>query len=208
MGGTEDIIKYQLDFSCSEPTTENLQELNCWRSILFNLGLIGQDVSRYEGYGFGNLSQRSRQHKSTFIISGSQTGHLDELTPNHYVCVESCDIAGNHVVASGPLKPSSEALTHAMFYQLDSSIKCVLHIHSPKLWQFGLNHHYPVTEQSVEYGTREMAIEVSLLYHQGSLQQYQTLIMKGHEDGVIFYGDSINQAALAFLRFWVHANKS
>ena len=202
----EGVIKYRLDFKKSEPTTESLEKLNCWRSILFGLGGIGQDDSCYEGYGFGNLSQRSKVNKTQFIISGTQTGNLDVLSQDHYVCVESCDVAQNHVVANGPIKPSSEALTHSMFYQLNESIECVIHVHAAKLWQFGLDNNYPCTDISVEYGTQEMATEISRLYKSTKRQRCRTVVMAGHEDGVICFGDSVDHAAMAFIELWTNAH--
>ena len=206
MGELEGVIKYRLDFLQSEPTTENIDMLNTWRSILHGLGLIGQDISRYEGFGFGNLSQRCQLDKSQFIISASQTGNLAELKQSHYVCVEQCDIAKNHVIARGPVKPSSEALTHSMFYQLEPSINCVIHVHSLELWRFGLENDYPCTDESVEYGTQDMATEISRLYKSGRLQQQETLVMAGHEDGMICFGDSVNQAGMTIVDLWVKAH--
>lgn len=205
MNNSEGVIKYHLDFEKCEATTESLIKLNCWRSILFGLGGIGQDDDRYEGYGYGNLSQRSRNDDSQFVISGTQTGQLPEITSNHYVCVESCDISQNHLVARGPLKPSSEALTHAMFYQLNPSIKCVMHVHLPALWLFALKHGYPASGKTVEYGTQEMANEVHRLYQSGTLRQHRTLAMAGHEDGVICFGDSVDEAGMALVSLWVRS---
>ena len=207
MGEFEGVIKYRLDFLKSEPITENLDKLNTWRSILFGLGGIGQDGSRYEGYGFGNLSQRCELDKSQFIISGTQTGKLAVLTQGHYVCVEQCNVAQNHVIARGSLKPSSEALTHSMLYWLDSDIKCVIHVHSPELWHFGLTHDYACTDKSVEYGTQEMALEISRLQDSGKFSNRKILIMAGHEDGVMCFGDSVDQAAMAFVNLWVRSTQ-
>ena len=205
MKNQEGVIKYRLDFEKSDPVNESLEELNCWRSILFGLGTIGQDESRYEGYGFGNLSQRSQIDEEQFIISGTQTGNLEALTLDHYVRVDHCHVAQNHVIARGPVKPSSEALTHSMLYELDSNIKCLVHVHSPQLWNFGLTHEYACTDESVEYGTQEMATEIVRLYHSGKLRLNKTLIMAGHEDGVICFGDSVDQAGRAFIDLWMTA---
>ena len=206
MSELEGVIKYRLDYEQSEAVTENLDYLNTWRSILHGLGLIGQESSRYEGYGFGNLSQRSQLDKSQFIISGTQTGNHKVLGKSDYVCVKYCDVEKNYVIASGPVKPSSEALTHSMFYRLESSIQCVMHVHSPGLWKFGLDNDYPVTDKSVEYGTQDMATEISRLYKSGSLNQTRTLVMAGHEDGVICFGDSVDQAGLGLVDLWVKAH--
>ncbi len=203
MPEAEGVIKYQLDFKQAGPVMQDLRELNVWRSILFGLGLIGQDDDRYQGYGFGNLSMRDPLLASRFIISGTQTGHLAQLLPEHYVQVEHCDIRRNRVVASGPVTPSSEALTHAMIYQLSASIQCVMHVHDPRLWQFALQGKLPATAENVEYGTQAMAEEVLRLQNSGLLSQYQCLVMRGHEDGLVFFGNSIEEAGAVLLDLWV-----
>lgn len=202
MSYSEGVVKYQLDFHHSGTIRENIQQLNCCRSILSGLQLIGQHSQLYEGVAFGNLSQRSHLNQSQFIISATQTGHLAELTPNHYVCVHACDVARNSVSASGMLKPSSEALTHSMFYELDAAIDCVIHVHSAELWKYGLSHQYPCTDESVEYGSPQMANEVRRLFQSAKFQRSKTLIMAGHEDGVICFGHSIDQAASALFKLW------
>ena len=133
MNDTEGVIKYKLDFHAGETVSEDLEELNTWRSILHGLHLIGQVETRYQGYGYGNISIRSSGNPSHFITSGSQTGGFSKLTPQHYVTVEHCDIPHNQVIARGPIKPSSEALTHGMIYQLDPTVHCVLHVHDPAI---------------------------------------------------------------------------
>ena len=64
------------------------------------------------------------------------------------------------------------------------------------------------TDVSVEYGTQSMANEISRLYNSGSLQQYKTLMMAGHEDGVICFGGSVDQAAMALVDLWVAAHSA
>ncbi|MDQ7010765.1 MAG: class II aldolase/adducin family protein, partial [Mariprofundaceae bacterium] len=200
---TEGVVKYQLDFEPGEAPRQDIRCLNVWRSILFELGLIGQDPARYQGYGFGNLSQRCADDPAHFIISASQTGYIARLEPGHYVEVLGCDIAHNRVQARGALPPSSEALTHAMFYQLDASIGAVIHVHAPKLWRYGLQHGYPASDAAVEYGTVAMAQEIARLYWHGDLSSRHSLMMTGHEDGVICFGRGVDQAALALLGIWL-----
>lgn len=201
----EGVIKYRLDFELADPVQENLQQLNAWRSILYGLQLIGQAAARYGGYSYGNLSVRSQLAPSSFIISGSQTGFIPDLNQNHYVRVEHCDLEHNHVVARGPIQPSSEALTHSIFYQFSASIRCVMHVHDPVLWQFGLKENLPSTDESISYGTAEMANEVKHLLNSGALGNNGTLIMAGHEDGILCFGDSIDQAGQRLLRLWTQA---
>ena len=202
---TEGVVKYRLDFDPADPPQDDLRCLNVWRSMLFQLGLIGQDAARYQGYGFGNLSQRCEKNPDHFIISGTQTGHLPRLQAAHYVEVEHCDIRHNRVRARGRVPPSSEALTHAMFYRLDAQIRCVIHVHAPALWRFGLAHGYPASGREIEYGTRQMALEIERLFAETDLPARRTLMMAGHEDGVICFGDSVDQAGLALIRLWVDA---
>ncbi len=206
MQESEGVIKYRLDFKASEPVQQDLSELNYWRSIMYGLGLIGQQEDRYLGYGFGNLSQRCVEKTEQFIISASQTGSVPKLNASHYTLVEAFDIASNRIQASGCLPPSSEALSHAMIYQLNPAIQSVFHIHDPLLWQFGLQHGYPTTAADVEYGTVKMAQEVQRLYQHSKLIECDTLIMGGHEDGVILFGDSIQHSGMRLIQLWVAAH--
>ena len=81
----EGVIKFDLQFTPAAPVSpDSLQELNTWRSIFWRHRLIGQDPARYQGYGFGNVSQRiapfdEKCGKRPFVISGTQTGALEEL---------------------------------------------------------------------------------------------------------------------------------
>ena len=81
----EGVIKYQLEHT-QKPINEkfSLSEINAWRIIIFRLALIGQDPERYENLGYGNISQRLNSQSSQFIVSGSQTGHIEHLSPEHY----------------------------------------------------------------------------------------------------------------------------
>ncbi len=206
MPATEGVIKYQLEFKPGHPITEDLQELNVWRSILHGLKLIGQNETRYQGYAYGNLSIRSLDDPTHFIISASQTGKIPDLSPDHYSLVVQCDITSNRVMAQGLLRPSSEALTHAMIYQLDKTIQCVIHVHDPRLWQFGLSSDLPCSKSSVAYGTPDMADEVKRLADSINLKKTGILIMAGHEDGIICFGDSIQQAGQRLLQLWSSAS--
>ncbi len=196
----EGVRKYRLEFTPGCAADEDIRCLNVWRSILFSLGLIGQDPARYQGYGFGNISQRCAGQPDHFLISGTQTGHIPVLSAQHYVEVEDGDIALNRVRATGRVEPSSEALTHAMFYQLDADIGCVIHVHSRVLWRFGLRNHYPASGAEIEYGTPAMAQEIKRLLNQTDLPDRRTLVMAGHEDGLICFGDSVDQAGTVLLQ--------
>ena len=196
----EGVIKFDLRFTPGGPVkNEALVELNSWRHILWKHALIGQDPARYEGYGFGNISQRSGAPdepcgKRQFIISGTQTGHLETLDNRHYACVTAYDAEANQVVAEGPVRPSSESMTHGVIYDLDSGLRAVLHVHSPDIWKTAAAQGIPATRPSVEYGTPEMSHEVERLFAESDVSHIGIFSMSGHEDGIVAFGQSVDQA--------------
>ncbi|RFA24500.1 hypothetical protein CAI21_21365 [Alkalilimnicola ehrlichii] len=192
MAEVEGVIKYQLDHRGGPPPrARELSVLNAWRTVLFRLRLIGQDPARYGGLGFGNVSIKLDQFgKPTppFIVSGTQTGSQAELDENGYCLVSYCDPARNYVVAQGPVKPSSEALTHAAVYAADTAIHCVLHVHSPDIWQAAHTLGLPATGPEVRYGTPAMAEAVAHLVTTMGPSDGGVFAMEGHEDGVVAFG--------------------
>lgn len=195
--GREGVIKFDLDYAAAPALpAATLAALNSWRQILFLLRLIGQDPQRYEGLGFGNLSQRLMSNTdpaaTAFVISGTQTGGLPVLQPDHYSCVLACDPEQNHVVARGPVKPSSECLTHATLYGLDTNIHCVMHVHSPEIWRNANALALFLTDPAVAYGTPAMAREVRRVYPR--VARHGIFAMGGHTDGVVAFGNSVAQA--------------
>ena len=204
MTTNEGVIKYQLAYTPAPPLAyARLAELNAWRKILNMTALIGQDPGRYGGYGYGNISCRldrsdrpSDQHP--FIITGTQTGELSDLTPEDYVVVTGCFPAENRLVAEGPIKPSSESLTHGTLYALDPSILWVMHVHSPHIWRNAKRLGLPMTGD-VAYGTPEMASEVRRLYRESDMPQKHIFGMTGHEDGVVTFGHTAEEAGFVLL---------
>ena len=199
MAGTEGVIKFQCDFTPA-PALPHAQiaELNAWRRIMYLTALIGQDPARYGGYGFGNISCRldaveddARQHP--FAITGTQTGGKADLTAADYVVVTACYPAENRLVAHGPLQPSSESLTHGTIYAADSRILWVVHAHSPDIWRHAAALGLPMT-RDVPYGTPEMAAEVQRLFVESDLPQQRIFGMAGHEDGIVTFGRTAEEA--------------
>ena len=139
--------------------TNRVAELNHWRNRFHDEGLIGY-YKRHK-VGFGNVSIRDGDSER-FIISGTQTGHIERTDRNHYSLVTACDIDTNHVTCEGPVQASSEALTHAAIYALDSAIRAIVHVHDNKLWH-RLMYRVPTTAHDVYYGTPEMAREFTRL---------------------------------------------
>jgi ribulose-5-phosphate 4-epimerase/fuculose-1-phosphate aldolase len=126
-------------------------------------------------------------------VSGTQTGHLPALGPEHYSLVTGADVAANRLEAEGPVAPSSESLTHAVLYALDARIAAVLHAHSPEIWRAADRLGLPATPPDVAYGTPAMADAVARL-HAGGRISGGVFVMAGHEDGVVAFGDSVEAA--------------
>lgn len=201
----EGVIKFDLRFDNAPPLSPNtLSELNAWRSILWKLGLIGQDPERYGGYGFGNVSQRigplaaAAGHRQ-FVISGTQTAHLGVLDAAHYATVQHYDPEQNRVLANGPVRPSSESLTHGMIYDMDANIHVILHVHAPAIWESALALGIPVTDAAVAYGTPAMAHEVKRLFDATAVRHKGIFCMGGHADGVMAFGVTAGEAGCTLL---------
>jgi L-ribulose-5-phosphate 4-epimerase len=126
------VVKFNCHWNQSGPviSDEQYEIINYWREVLFNMDLIGA----YEnGVAFGNISMRAGSGNQ-FVITGSATGEIPELEPGHYVKVNSFNIEDNAVQCVGPLKASSESLTHAAIYSSDPGSNAVVHVHSIELW--------------------------------------------------------------------------
>ena len=203
---TEGVIKYQLEFSPRPaPAPALISEINAWRHILFMLHLIGQDDTRYEGYGYGNVSCRVKQGNNEFVISGTQTAHLPVLTADHYVLVTESDATRNRIVASGLVKPSSEALTHGTLYQTNPVVNVVFHVHCPQIWNHADKLGIAYTAREVAYGTPQMAEEIKKLLLQKSTGYNGIFVMGGHQDGVIAFGNSAEEAGNILVDCYVRA---
>jgi len=199
----EGVVQFNLKFLPADPLpAARLRSLNAWRQIFYRLGLIGQDPHRYGGLGYGNISVRLEPgNAASFIISGTQTGGLSRLFPEHYPIVKTFDPATNRVVAEGVVRPSSESLTHGSLYRLDREIGAVIHAHSPDIWTQADTIGIPATRRNVRYGTPEMAEEVCRLFQSTSVGELKIFAMGGHEDGIVAFGSSMEQAGLTLVRY-------
>ena len=200
MAETEGVIKFNLTFRIDRVVGVDVVELSAWRTVLKDLGLLGQIPGRYDGYGFGNISQRC---SSGFVISGTQTGELDAVTLDDYAVCETWDLQRNAVDAKGAVKPSSESLSHASIYDVHESVTCALHAHSPDIWKNSVELGISVTDESVAYGTPEMAKEVRRLIT--DMDSPGIFSMGGHEDGVFTFGRSLVDAGQLMVRELVRA---
>jgi ribulose-5-phosphate 4-epimerase/fuculose-1-phosphate aldolase len=199
MSEQEGVIKYQLEWTEAPAIAPfDFTALETWHQVFKKAGILGCDPELYDGYGFGNISERLNQ--ISFLISGTQTGHLEHLAPEDYAVVVQPFIEENRIVAQGPVKPSSEALTHAAIYALDPDIRFVFHVHSPDIWQESGAKGLPQTGADIPYGTHEMAHEVKRLFEAGAFKDRSILAMAGHEDGIIGFGPSAEAAGEVIMK--------
>ncbi len=189
----EGVIKFKLTLKrAPAPEMNQVIALEKWRALFFKLGLIGEYP--IEKVGFGNLS--SRLPKKSFIITGSQTGHLAHLQAHHYTKVIECDLKKGSVTAEGLIPPSSESLTHYGIYEANPAIQYVFHVHHKDLWEMLKNGPFDFIDEDIPYGTQEMAQAASdLLFNKTS----GIFVMKGHDDGIISYGTSAEEAGRIIL---------
>ena len=202
----EGVIKFRLDFRQTVPVEyAGLDALEACRQRLRALGLIGgEDPARYEGLGFGNISHRLAPGSNAFVISGTQTGHLEAMGAEGYALVTNCDPENNQLEAHGAIRPSSEAMTHAVIYRELPSVQAVIHVHSPDIWRGADRIALPQTKREVPYGTPAMAAEMCRIIRSG-MGRWHTISMAGHEDGVITWGDTLDMAAAELLSIYRRA---
>jgi ribulose-5-phosphate 4-epimerase/fuculose-1-phosphate aldolase len=133
-----------------------------------------------------------------FLISGTQTGHLSELGPGHFALVTKVDLARNRLSCRGTIQASSESMTHAALYEIDPSIKAVVHVHSKPLWT-ALHNRMPTTSDDIPYGTPEMAREFTRLHRESQFRNIGVAVMGGHAEGLVSIGETMAEAATRML---------
>lgn len=192
----EGYIKYESHWTPGPAThAAAARELDTWRRPLFDAGLIGCYAE--QGIGYGNISLR-RGSGGLFLISGTQTGHLEVTDERHYSLVTNCDIRSNAVWCSGPVQASSEAMTHAAIYALSGTIGAVVHAHSAALWE-RYRGTLPTTDPDVAYGTPAMAAELDRLYRVAGFRDAGIAVLAGHDEGLISFGTTLEEASTRML---------
>ncbi len=167
--------------------SKELELLNIWRSGLITRGVIGVDSNNL---GFGNISFRSG-NSNIFFITGSQTGHLPQLSDKDLAMVTDYSIPENFVRCSGLNKASSETLTHAVFYHHLPECKAVIHIHSRLIWE-KYQSIYLTTDPDAQYGSVQLAQSLEKLIQKESSIDNKVIILGGHPDGIVIYGDDLD----------------
>lgn len=192
----EGVIKFRLDWTETGPLDcREVAELDRWRRPLFDAGLVGHDPEHDVGYG--NLSCRAAA-AGQFVVTGTQTGHLDVTGPAHYALVTGYDIDSNRLACRGPVRASSESLTHAALYEAGPGIGAVVHVHHRPLWERSLGV-LPTTPPEAAYGTPAMARELQALVADAGFRRLGIAVMAGHEGGLIAVGRSLAAATTRIL---------
>jgi ribulose-5-phosphate 4-epimerase/fuculose-1-phosphate aldolase len=190
-------IKFRLCWSRDEPPS-GIRQLVHWRNRLYRAGLIGAYPN---GTGYGNISVRSN---GGFIVSGSATGVHAMASAAHFTCVTRYAIEGNTVHCRGPVRASSESLTHAAVYEASSAVMAVVHAHHKGIWDALLGKAH-TTAPGIPCGTPEMAMEISRLFKETDVEAHRFFLMGGHEEGLVGFGGSLRDAAqvlLGLLQRW------
>jgi ribulose-5-phosphate 4-epimerase/fuculose-1-phosphate aldolase len=210
----EGVIKFRLDHRPErlDPRRHGAAacQLIAWRELLALTGLVGQEPGRYGGFGYGNLSVRTGppgapRGRRSFLVTGTQTSGRRDLGLADLAVVERYDLAEHRLWCYGGTRPSSESLTHAAFYDLGPHIRCVLHAHSPVLWERKQELRLPTTTPEAGYGTAEMVREVQRLYRSSPLEERRILAMGGHQDGIVVFGRSLEEAGSTLLAWLARA---
>jgi L-ribulose-5-phosphate 4-epimerase len=140
-----------------------------------------------------NVSRREKE-SNQFIITGSATGKYSQLKEEHFSLVNHVTIEENKLECTGQIMASSESMSHAAVYIHNKKIKAIIHIHDNNLWKKYLNK-LPSSSINAAYGTPQMALSIAekinqLKTHSG------VLIMGGHSDGIIAFGNNLDNAIL------------
>jgi len=210
----EGVIKFNAAHDTRRLDTRVYGDLACklvaWREIMAKTQLVGQDPGRYGGAGYGNVSGRvsapaAGRGERSFLITGTQTGGTQCLSLDHFCVVSRYDYNKNSVVSQGPINPSSESMTHGAIYDLAPQIRFVLHAHTPLIWTRAKELRIPTTDPSVPYGTPEMAREMHRLFRTTTLPELRILSMGGHEDGIIVFGKTCEEAGQVMFTYLARA---
>jgi L-ribulose-5-phosphate 4-epimerase len=186
------------------------RELVAWRRIMARTELVGRAPHLYAGAGYGNVSGRvgapgSAMGRRAMLITGTQTGGFEDVDLDDFCLVERYDYRRNRVWSTGMVEPSSETMTHGAIYDLSPHIRYVFHGHGAVIWRQARALGIPLTHPSVAYGTPEMAEEVQRLYRSTALSQVRILAMGGHEDGIVVFGHTAEDAGSVLVTFLARA---
>ena len=143
-------------------------------------------AAKVDGKFKGNLSYRLEE---AFVITPSGFS-LDTIAEDDLVRVAKWEYERFDISFIGLMLPSSESFVHAVAYDARPEINAVFHGHSPEILENGERLGLPITENEVEKGTPEEALEVKKLIEKNKNSNF--LIIKGH--GFISLGKTMAEA--------------
>ena len=181
-----------------------------WRRVLIKIGWLGQDPDRYDGLGFGNLSIRVGAKTAPvegrrFLISGSQTGHLESFSITDCAIVTSFSIKNHSLTYSGARKPSSEALSHAAVYAAKPCVNACIHAHCPTIWRRRNAVSDLCISAESKYGSADMSQAIYSALKLDKSTGPTLLSMSGHQDGVLAFGPDFQTAFGRLLKAYLIA---
>lgn len=186
------VIRFECRWAKGPPPDINaaVRSLIAWRQRLVAVGLIGVNDN---GIGFGNVSVRSPDKSKDFVVTGSQTGAVKSLRTAHLSVVTDFNVEYNWVACRGPVRASSEALSHGIVYRSRPDVSGVIHVHNTRLWMASGRTHRR-TSSAVEAGTPEMANEMTRVLADIPAGTAAIVNMGGHEGGLIALGPTLEAA--------------
>lgn len=189
-GGEKGYVQFHCRWErAAPPGGPAVEALRGWRDRLYRAGLVGVYP---DGIGFGNLSCRPGEG-GAFLVSGTGTGGLAALGPEHFTEVTAYDFARNRLSCRGPVRASSESLSHAAVYRGCPGARAVVHVHHRALWEALLGR-LPTTDPRAEAGTPEMAWAIEALFREGALGGEGLFVMGGHPEGLMAFGATLDAA--------------
>lgn len=194
MGAKKTAQDSVIKFTCESIRTQPLQgakiyALNALRDRLYARELIGV---RPDGVGFGNVSIRVGK-TNQFIITGSGTGRFPKLDGSHYTIVTAVDHEHNWLQCRGPIRASSESMTHYAVYAAMPSARAVIHVHAPTAWKRWVGK-LPTTSRNAKYGTPDIAKSTLNLFSETDVGKRKAFVLGGHRPGLIVFGKTITEA--------------
>lgn len=187
MSDEKGYVQFHCEWDRAAPPAGPLvDELVICRNRLRAMGLLGVYP---DGIGFGNVS--ARLPEGGFLISGTATGHLPTVGPEHFTRVLWWDVATNALRCCGPVAASSESLSHAAIYAADRSAAAVIHVHNLQQWE-ALRDVLPTTDPRAGPGTPEMADAIAALLARGV--PGGVFVMGGHREGLMSFGATVGEA--------------
>ncbi len=134
-----------------------------------------------------------------FLITGTATGGIPAIGPEHITEVIAYDIASNRLRCRGPVQASSESLSHAAVYECDPMIVAVIHVHHLVLWE-QLRGIIPTTDPAAEAGTPQMARAIMELLNDPAARDRGLFVMGGHREGLMAFGKTLDEAGETIIR--------